>query len=61
MKNDILHEMPGEEYGEALLLNAQICSLRQAAEWGNRNLPSIFARLQLQETVAFRKTRRLIE
>jgi hypothetical protein len=50
LQDDVLQELSWERYGEAVLLNAKICSLRQAPEWGNGNLESIFARLLLPLT-----------
>jgi hypothetical protein len=50
MKDDILQEL-SEEDQEVALLNSKISSLRQAADWVNGNLQSIFAKLQLPQAV----------
>jgi len=46
---------------ELVLLNAKISSLRQASGCRNRNVPPIFAKFHLPQTVESRKRRRLIE
>jgi hypothetical protein len=46
---------------DALLGNGKISRIRQAAEWGNGNLESIWTCVQLPLTVDARKRRRLLK